>query len=61
MEDNNSEERTNTITWKDIEEAQIKVIDEALRARYKKNSKFIKEYVGYVKKLRKEKKPTPIY
>jgi hypothetical protein len=57
MEDNNSEERTNTITWKDIEEAQIKVIDEALRARYKKSSKFIKEYVGYVKKLRKEKKP----
>ncbi|CAB4382100.1 unnamed protein product [Rhizophagus irregularis] len=48
---------SSTITWKDIERAQIKIIDSALRARYKKDSKFIKEYVGYVKKLRKEEKP----
>jgi hypothetical protein len=53
MEDNSN----NIITWKDIEKAQIKIIDDALRARYKKDSKFIKEYVGYVKKLRKEEKP----
>lgn len=48
---------SSTIMWKDIERAQIKIIDSALRARYKKDSKFIKEYVGYVKKLRKEEKP----
>ncbi|PKK63102.1 hypothetical protein RhiirC2_717220 [Rhizophagus irregularis] len=56
MEDN-SLVTSSTITWKDIERAQIKIIDSALRARYKKDSKFIKEYVGYVKKLRKEEKP----
>ncbi|RGB24978.1 hypothetical protein C1646_675942 [Rhizophagus diaphanus] len=48
---------TGIITWKDIEKAQIKIIDSALRARYKRDSKFIKEYVNYVKKLRKEEKP----
>ncbi|RGB23116.1 hypothetical protein C1646_748302 [Rhizophagus diaphanus] len=31
--------------------------DSAIRARYKRESKFIKEYVNYVKKSRKEEKP----
>jgi hypothetical protein len=33
------------------------IIDSALRARHKQDGKFIKEYAGYVKKLRKEEKP----
>ena len=40
------------ISWKKIEEAQLEVIREALRLRYKKNSKLVSEYVGYVKNLR---------
>ncbi|CAG8486658.1 1714_t:CDS:2 [Ambispora gerdemannii] len=40
------------ITWKMIESAQIKIIKEAFRLRYRKDSKFISEYAGYVKNLR---------
>jgi hypothetical protein len=40
------------ISWKMIEEAQIRVIREALRLRYKKDSKLVSEYAGYVKNLR---------
>ena len=39
------------ITWKIIEEAQIRIIREALRLRYKKDSKLVIEYAGYVKNL----------
>ncbi|CAG8608573.1 20716_t:CDS:1 [Gigaspora rosea] len=34
-----------------IESAQIKIIKEAFRLRYRKNSKLISEYAGYVKNL----------
>ena len=47
----------NIISRKNIEEAQIKVIREALRLRYKKDSKLIIEYVGYVKNLRQSDDP----
>jgi hypothetical protein len=40
------------ISWKRIEEAQIRIIREAIRLRYKKDSKLVSEYVGYVKNLR---------
>ena len=40
------------ITWKMIESAQIKIIKEAFRLRYRKDSKLISEYAGYVKNLR---------
>ncbi|GES90956.1 hypothetical protein GLOIN_2v1875369 [Rhizophagus clarus] len=40
------------ISWKRIEEAQIRIIREALRLRYKKDSKLVSEYAGYVKNLR---------
>lgn len=45
------------ITWKTIETAQLKIIKEAFRFRYKKDSKFIREYAGYVKNLRQEENP----
>ncbi|CAI2189487.1 4748_t:CDS:1 [Funneliformis geosporum] len=45
------------ITWKSIEEAQLKIIREALRIRYKKDSKLITEYANYVKILRQEENP----
>ena len=45
------------ITWKSIEEAQLKIIREALRIRYKKDSKLITEYANYVKILRHEENP----
>ncbi|CAG8827485.1 21198_t:CDS:2, partial [Gigaspora rosea] len=40
------------ITWKMIESAQIKIIKEAFRLRYRKDSKLISEYASYVKNLR---------
>ena len=40
------------ISWKRIEKAQIRIIREALRLRYKKDSKLVSEYAGYVKNLR---------
>ena len=40
------------ISWKRIEKAQIRIIREALRLRYKKDSKLVSEYTGYVKNLR---------
>ena len=55
--ENNSIIRTSNITWKDIEAAQIKVIEEGLKANFSTESKLIKEYVGYVKKLQKVEKP----
>src|SRR6185369_14509469 len=45
------------ITWKAIESAQIKIIKEAFRLRYKKDSKLVSEYAGYVKNLRQEENP----
>ena len=45
------------ISWKRIEEAQLQVIREALRIRYKKDSKLVSEYVGYVKNLRQSDDP----
>src|SRR5436190_18429803 len=45
------------ISWKKIEEAQLKVIREALRLRYRKDSKLVSEYVGYVKILRQSDDP----
>jgi hypothetical protein len=45
------------ISWKRIEKAQLQVIREALRIRYKKDSKLVSEYVGYVKNLRQENDP----
>ncbi|GES85571.1 hypothetical protein GLOIN_2v1875369 [Rhizophagus clarus] len=45
------------ISWKKIEEAQLKIIREALRFRYKKDSKLVSEYVGYVKNLRQSDEP----
>ena len=45
------------ITWKSIEEAQLKIIREALRNRYKKDSKLVTEYANYVKILRQEENP----
>ena len=45
------------ISWKIIEEAQLQVIREALRIRYKKDSKLVSEYVGYVKNLRQSDEP----
>ena len=39
------------ITWKMIESAQIKIIKEAFRLWYRKDSKLISEYAGYVKNL----------
>jgi hypothetical protein len=53
MEDHGSVS-VSKITWKDIEKAQIKVLEEGFRVRYKKNSMFIKEYAGYVNRLRQE-------
>ena len=46
-----------SITKKSIEEAQIRIIREALRLRYKKDSKLVIEYVGYVKNLRQSDDP----
>lgn len=43
MEDNGSVSAS-TITWKDIEKARIKIMEEGFRACYKKDSKFIREY-----------------
>ncbi|CAG8483271.1 11150_t:CDS:1 [Cetraspora pellucida] len=40
------------ITWKMIESAQIKIIKEAFRLRYRKDNKLISEYASYVKNLR---------
>ncbi|CAG8685922.1 uncharacterized protein OCT59_028499 [Rhizophagus irregularis] len=61
MEDNGSvSEGTSsegTITWKDIEKAQIKIMEEGFRLRYRKDSKFIREYAGYVSRLRQEENP----
>src|SRR3954464_7316788 len=45
------------ISWKKIEEAQLQVIREALRLRYKKDSKLVSEYAGYVKNLRQSDDP----
>jgi len=45
------------ISWKTIEKAQLEIIREALRLRYKKDSKLVTEYVGYVKNLRQEDDP----
>jgi hypothetical protein len=45
------------ITWKSIEDAQLKIIREALRIRYKKDSKLVTEYANYVKILRQEENP----
>ena len=56
MEDNGSVSASN-ITWKDIEKAQIKIMEEGFHARYKKDSKFIKEYADYVNRLRQEENP----
>lgn len=52
MEDNGSISAS-TITWKDIEKALIKIMEEGFRARYKKDSKFIKEYASYVRRLQR--------
>jgi hypothetical protein len=46
-----------TITWKDIEKAQIKIMEKGFRVRYKKDSKFIREYAGYVARLRQGENP----
>jgi hypothetical protein len=45
------------ISWKNIEEAQLQIIREALRLRYKKDSKLVSEYVCYVKNLRQSVNP----
>ncbi|CAI2200358.1 12092_t:CDS:1, partial [Funneliformis geosporum] len=45
------------ITWKSIEEAQLKIIRKALSIHYKKDSKLVTEYVNYVKILRQEENP----
>ncbi|CAG8856688.1 2006_t:CDS:1, partial [Gigaspora margarita] len=48
MADNSSElTMQEVITWKMIETAQIKIIKEAFRLRYRKDSKLISEYAGY--------------
>ncbi|CAI2187586.1 6365_t:CDS:2 [Funneliformis geosporum] len=44
----------NNITWKSIEETQLKIIREALRIRYKKDSKLVIEYANCVKILHHE-------
>ncbi|CAG8827058.1 19180_t:CDS:2, partial [Racocetra persica] len=48
---------TSNIIWKSIEEAQLKIIREAIRIRYKKDSKLVSEYITYVKNLRQENNP----
>ncbi|CAG8578491.1 6006_t:CDS:2 [Racocetra persica] len=45
------------ITWKSIEEAQLKIIREAIHICYKKDSKLVSEYVTYIKNLRQENNP----
>ncbi|CAI2180765.1 2547_t:CDS:2 [Funneliformis geosporum] len=45
---------------KSIEEAQLKIIKEALRIHYKKDSKLVTEYANYVQILRQEKNPDEI-
>ena len=45
------------ISWKRIEKAQIGIIREALRLRYKKDSKLVSEYAGYIKNLRQSDDP----
>lgn len=55
--ENHSSVSVSAITWKDIEKAQIKVIEEAFRARCKKDSKIVLEYAGYVRNLRQEENP----
>ena len=57
MADSISNITANDITWKTIEAAQLKIIKEAFWLRYKKDSKFITEYAGYIKSLRKEENP----
>ncbi|CAG8462804.1 12085_t:CDS:2 [Ambispora gerdemannii] len=52
-----SSDSASAISWKVIESAQIKIIKDAFRLRYKKDSKLISEYAGYVKNLRQEEKP----
>ena len=52
LKEQNSELLTQNITWRMIELAQIKIIKEAFRLRYRKDSKLISEYASYVKNLR---------
>jgi hypothetical protein len=40
-----------------LEKSQIKIMEEGFRARCKKDSKFIREYAGYVSRLRQEENP----
>jgi hypothetical protein len=47
----------NNVTWKSIEEAQLKIIREALCIRYKKDNRLVTEYASYVKRLRQEENP----
>ena len=54
--ENNGSVSACTITWEDIEKAQLEVMKEGFLARYKTNSKFIKEYAGYVSRLQQEEK-----
>jgi len=52
LKEQNSELLTQDITWRMVELAQIKIIKEAFRLRYRKDSKLISEYASYVKNLR---------
>ncbi|RHZ50859.1 hypothetical protein Glove_490g3 [Diversispora epigaea] len=52
INERDSELLIHDITWKMIESAQIKIIKEAFRLRYRKDSKLISEYAGYIKNLR---------
>lgn len=47
----------NTISWKDIETAQIQILREAFRLRYKDDSKFVNEYAEYITSLRQAEDP----
>ena len=48
---------TNLITAKDIEKALLEVLNTAIRQKFKTDGKFIKDHLGYVKKIRTAEKP----
>ncbi|CAG8833077.1 25194_t:CDS:2, partial [Racocetra persica] len=52
INEQDSELTMQDIIWKMIESAQIKIIKEAFRFRYRKDSKLISEYAKYIKNLR---------
>jgi len=48
---------TNLITAKDIEKALLEGLNTAIRQKFKTDGKFVKDHLGYVKKIRTAEKP----